>query len=392
MNYMKVDSFGTCLHNSEFPPGAISRQNKIKLIGEYKFVLTFENANVTDFVTEKIFEAFVAGTVPVFMGAPNVGDWAPRADAVIKTSDFKRPQDLATHLLDLSSDEKKYRQHFKWKADGLSKQFTQRVKMCATESACRICDHIAKYSGHEQAVLKAKTLAQSGSDSTALRLNGKGDHVKINDDPKLRLSAKYTIGLWIRPESFGDQRLVDKNKAGTVTGFNLDIQASEQNTRGYLRLCASEGCYMSKKAIHLDIWTHVCVVFSSENPSLFDNFLRLYINGQMDSEYTIFEPTKQEPLPLNFGKPSSVEMTDGTFHGQMDSLYIFDRDLDHNEVRQLLFRIPTGKEDRLVGFWGFDEQSDTKVTDSGPNGFHGTLKGGARMPSQEKPLVLNKCM
>lgn len=28
---------------------------------------------------------------------------------------------------------------------------------------------------------------------------------------------------WIKPESFGDQRIIDKNKASTITGFNFGI-------------------------------------------------------------------------------------------------------------------------------------------------------------------------
>jgi hypothetical protein len=35
-------------------------------------VLAFENNNVTDYVTEKIFNVYRAGAVPVYMGAPNI--------------------------------------------------------------------------------------------------------------------------------------------------------------------------------------------------------------------------------------------------------------------------------------------------------------------------------
>jgi hypothetical protein len=67
MQYMQVDSFGKCLHNKDVPPemdfpiysnhGA-SMKNKIQVFAEYKFVLTFENNNVTDYVTEKIMNVF----------------------------------------------------------------------------------------------------------------------------------------------------------------------------------------------------------------------------------------------------------------------------------------------------------------------------------------------
>jgi hypothetical protein len=40
-------------------------ERKLKLISEYKFVIVFENAVTEDYVTEKLFHAFLAGAVPV---------------------------------------------------------------------------------------------------------------------------------------------------------------------------------------------------------------------------------------------------------------------------------------------------------------------------------------
>lgn len=39
-------------------------ENKIKIFENYKFVLVFENNNVTDYVTEKMMCALEAGAVP----------------------------------------------------------------------------------------------------------------------------------------------------------------------------------------------------------------------------------------------------------------------------------------------------------------------------------------
>jgi hypothetical protein len=58
---------------------------------QYKFALAFENNNVTDYVTEKYVNVLQAGTVPVYMGAPNIDSWVPGERAIIKTSDFSGP-------------------------------------------------------------------------------------------------------------------------------------------------------------------------------------------------------------------------------------------------------------------------------------------------------------
>ena len=54
----------------------------------YKFALTFENCNnAPGYISEKILDAFMAGVVPVYWGAPNVLDHIPR-ECFIDMTDF----------------------------------------------------------------------------------------------------------------------------------------------------------------------------------------------------------------------------------------------------------------------------------------------------------------
>jgi hypothetical protein len=46
-----------------------------KVIGQYKFVLSLENSRVDTYVTEKITHGLLAGNVPIYWGAPRVGDY-----------------------------------------------------------------------------------------------------------------------------------------------------------------------------------------------------------------------------------------------------------------------------------------------------------------------------
>jgi len=227
--------------------------------------------------------------------------------------------------------------------------------------------------------------------SFALRLYGKGDnYIEVADHKKLRLSAKYTLALWVKPLSFGDQRMIDKNKAGTITGFNFDIQAGTDG-RGYIRLCAGGGCFFAKRGIYKDSWTHVAVVYSSEHPSIFDNYISFYINGVLDHTETVFVPTGQETLPLTFGRAANSE--GAPFDGYLDNLYIFSRDLPDQEIPDLMFQAPVGTEPGLEGYWTFDENvNELYAYDWSTNGYHGKIFGGRREYSIDKPLVLNKCL
>ncbi len=62
-----------------------------------KFTLVFENARGQDYVTEKIFDAMMAGTVPVYLGAPNITDFVPQ-NCFIDFSKFNSYEELYAFL------------------------------------------------------------------------------------------------------------------------------------------------------------------------------------------------------------------------------------------------------------------------------------------------------
>ena len=62
-NYKKVDMGGKCYNN-------IGRRvkNEIKFLMEYKFSIAMENSGGDGYITEKIVESFLAGTIPIYYG------------------------------------------------------------------------------------------------------------------------------------------------------------------------------------------------------------------------------------------------------------------------------------------------------------------------------------
>ena len=51
--------------------------SKAEVLGRYTFAICFENMVLEGWITEKIFDCFHAGTVPVYLGAPDVDRWIP---------------------------------------------------------------------------------------------------------------------------------------------------------------------------------------------------------------------------------------------------------------------------------------------------------------------------
>uniref|UniRef100_A0A3B4BP72 Fucosyltransferase n=1 Tax=Pygocentrus nattereri TaxID=42514 RepID=A0A3B4BP72_PYGNA len=137
-NHIKVDTFGG--HFGRY----LSYRDYFKTMSSCKFYLSFENSIHKDYITEKLFNPMISGTVPVVLGPPraNYEEFIP-ADSFIHVNDFKTPQELAEHLTYLDQNQEMYEQYFTWR-----KHFVARRSDFGVEHACRICDHIKQHKGY----------------------------------------------------------------------------------------------------------------------------------------------------------------------------------------------------------------------------------------------------
>ena len=88
-----------------------------KLAEEYKFYLSFENSNCQDYVTEKFFNAFQHGLLPIALGGLDAKDYEKIAPphSFLHIKNFTSPEDLMKYLVKLSQNEELYNSYFWWK-------------------------------------------------------------------------------------------------------------------------------------------------------------------------------------------------------------------------------------------------------------------------------------
>lgn len=140
MRHMAVDSYGRVLNNRHLAEDQ-GRSTKLELLRRYRFTLAFENSIAPDYVTEKFFDPLLVGSVPVYLGAPNVADFAPGRDCYIDVSDYAGPAKLAEHLVGLAADPERYARHLEWRTRPLAQDFVgmvQEQRLPAIERLCRI--------------------------------------------------------------------------------------------------------------------------------------------------------------------------------------------------------------------------------------------------------------
>ena len=79
--------------------------DKSVIYGKCKYAICYENSEgLTDYITEKIFDAMVSGCVPVYRGAPNIDDYIS-PNCYINAAEFKSHDALLSYLMHVTESE-----------------------------------------------------------------------------------------------------------------------------------------------------------------------------------------------------------------------------------------------------------------------------------------------
>lgn len=96
-----VDSLGRFYNNRNRYLGA--HREFMSALGEYRFNIAFENQTFPGYVTEKVMQPLIMGSIPIYWGTPEVErDFNKRA--FICAMDFADLQELAQHIVALDRD------------------------------------------------------------------------------------------------------------------------------------------------------------------------------------------------------------------------------------------------------------------------------------------------
>ena len=104
--YKKVDSCGTFANNLGYCAPR-SDEEYWKFLSHYKFNICFENTNIKDYVTEKLFNAYMGGSIPIYWGTPQVLEWFnPRAFLYLENENDM--ESLVKKVIDLDTNDELY--------------------------------------------------------------------------------------------------------------------------------------------------------------------------------------------------------------------------------------------------------------------------------------------
>lgn len=79
--------------------------DKLAVLQRYRFCICYENMrDVQGYVTEKIFDCFAAGVVPIYWGAQNIGDFVP-TDCFLDRRNFHDLPSLRRRMVEMREEE-----------------------------------------------------------------------------------------------------------------------------------------------------------------------------------------------------------------------------------------------------------------------------------------------
>jgi len=91
---------------SEYYPSYKGRvENKHTTYQKYRFAICYENArDIPGYVTEKIFDCFFSGCIPVYWGADNISNYVPK-ECFIDKREFSSHEELYTYMKSMSNED-----------------------------------------------------------------------------------------------------------------------------------------------------------------------------------------------------------------------------------------------------------------------------------------------
>jgi len=388
---IKLDLFGPCFTAEESKDNSKQTPEELlRTFSQYKFALIIEGDFEEDFVGEQVFIALLAGILPLYKGATNIATYLPD-ESFLHLPSYSLTE-LSSYIKNMKEEE--YSRYFAWKSRrSFMEILTPRVSKCALASSCRLCEQVARLQANHPDYAWNNDVERNGA--FALHFDG----TSFLEVGQLRLQDYYTIAFWFYLEEIEDYRLIDKNTAGRVDGYSVDVL--KKSDRGFLRFCSSGGCWMGMKPLKTGAWYHGAVSFLSSrgaaskyggNPAC-----TFYINGKLDyvnkfprSPTWGVRATSANTLPLRLGRAGEGE---NYYKGFLDEISLWSVLLTEKEVRKLVSQRLGGNEPNLIAYWGFNEGQGSLARDYGKNKQDAVLFGSLSwVPSESKEIIFSDCV
>jgi hypothetical protein len=126
LHTLEIDDFDCFDRADHYPSYRGTVDRKLDVLDRYWFTICFENArDIPGYMTEKMFDCFLARNVPVYWGASNVAELVD-PEAFIDLRNFASVEDMFEFLVSMEPED--YERYLaaarRWIESGAARQFT----------------------------------------------------------------------------------------------------------------------------------------------------------------------------------------------------------------------------------------------------------------------------
>ncbi|WP_026315995.1 signal peptidase I [Actinokineospora enzanensis] len=207
----------------------------------------------------------------------------------------------------------------------------------------------------------------TGLTGSGLQFDGTDDRV-VGAGPSTASDTSFSVSLWVKPAN--TTAAVMFGQTGTASSAWYVYQSANVWRFGMTRsdtAGATADYISSTTAVSTTQWTHLTAVYDDPN-----NVMRLYVNGTLEGSGA--RPDAYEWRATGVLSAGSLLLS-GTWQypyaGALDDARVYPRVLGAAEISGIIgaATAPNARYDM--------EQAGTTATDSSPNGYNGTVNGGA---------------
>lgn len=174
------------------------------------------------------------------------------------------------------------------------------------------------------------TYQNTGIYNKAVSLNGAYTFLSITKTPSILLDKTLSIEFWMKPKASpttiaAPQYIIDKyTTTGIHRGFSilLDTDGSNDKLKFYLGNTTTS-ILTSNENLSMDTWYHVVATYDNAQ-------MKLYLNGNLDSNYTVANAHYPYDSTMYVGAPSGTGAD--SYNGTIDELALYDVTLTDEEI------------------------------------------------------------